>query len=225
MDSGLSLEIDGKLQTFKVDTGADINCIPINLIGNIPIKKQHEVVSIFDYNKARIMNYGKVLLICLDIRTKIYHSISFLIVEEKCEPILGLETAVKLELIKCLNIDSILMLLSSSKSFVELFKVLFEGLGQLPWKQSIVLKEHAEPTIHYRKRFPHSLLGVLKKELKQMETEGVISPVSYPTSWVNNLQLVEKSNGKLRLCLDRKPLNKAIKREIFLIPTIEDFTP
>lgn len=219
-----TLEIYGKRQTFKIDTGADINCIPINLIENIPIRKQHEVVSIFDYNKAKIMNYGTILLKCLDIRTNIYHSISFLIVEEKCEPILGLETAVKLELIKCLNIDSISLLPSSSKSFVEMFKALFEGLGKLPWKQSIVLKENAEPTIHYRKRFPHSILGTLKKELKQMEREGIISPVSYPTSWVNNLQLVEKSNGKLRLCLDPKPLNKAIKREHFLIPTIEDFT-
>jgi len=34
---------------------------------------------------------------------------------------------------------------------------------------------------------------------------------------------VEKSNGKLRLCLDPKPLNNAIKREHYLIPTIDDF--
>ncbi|XP_062701081.1 uncharacterized protein K02A2.6-like isoform X1 [Aedes albopictus] len=36
------------------------------------------------------------------------------------------------------------------------------------------------------------------------------------------MQLVEKSNGKLRICIDPKPLNECIKREHFLIPTQED---
>lgn len=33
---------------------------------------------------------------------------------------------------------------------------------------------------------------------------------------------MEKSNGRLRICLDPKPLNKCIKREHFFIPTAED---
>ncbi|CAB4010198.1 Hypothetical predicted protein [Paramuricea clavata] len=36
--------------------------------------------------------------------------------------------------------------------------------------------------------------------------------------------VVEKPNGKLRICLDPKHLNKAIKREHFQLPTIEDIT-
>lgn len=34
--------------------------------------------------------------------------------------------------------------------------------------------------------------------------------------------LVEKPNGKLRICLDPKPLNDCIKREHYLIPTSDD---
>lgn len=56
-----------------------------------------------------------------------------------------------------------------------------------------------------------------------MVQDGIISPVEYPTDWVNNLQVVEKPNGDLRICLDPKPLNVCIKREHFLIPTINDF--
>lgn len=37
-----------------------------------------------------------------------------------------------------------------------------------------------------------------------MVEEGIIEPVDYPTDWVNNLQLVEKSSGSLRICLDPK---------------------
>lgn len=64
----------------------------------------------------------------------------------------------------------------------------------------------------------------LKIELDKMTLEGIISTVDYPTDWVNNLQIVEKRNGKLRICLDTKPLNAFIKREHFLIPAIEDLT-
>ncbi|XP_062542260.1 uncharacterized protein K02A2.6-like [Armigeres subalbatus] len=67
-----------------------------------------------------------------------------------------------------------------------------------------------------------SLHDRLKTELQSMEAEGIISPVDYPTDWINNMQIVEKSDGSLRICLDPKPLNACIKREHFLIPKSED---
>lgn len=78
--------------------------------------------------------------------------------------------------------------------------------------------------LHYKKRIPHALMDGLKKELDVLVVDGIISVVNYPTDWVNNLQLVEKANGRLRICLDPRALNKCIKREHFLIPTIEDLT-
>lgn len=58
-----------------------------------------------------------------------------------------------------------------------------------------------------------------------MVQDGIISPVSHPTDWVNNLQVVEKPNGDLRICLDPKPLNACIKREHFqILPTINTLT-
>lgn len=51
---------------------------------------------------------------------------------------------------------------------------------------------------------------------------GVLCKVDQPTDWVNNLVVIEKRNGSLRLCLDPKDLNKAIKREHYRIPTIQE---
>ena len=42
---------------------------------------------------------------------------------------------------------------------------------------------------------------------------------------VNSLVIREKENGRLRLCLDPKDLNNAIKREHHPIPTLEEITP
>ena len=46
-----------------------------------------------------------------------------------------------------------------------------------------------------------------------------------PTEWVNNLVYQKKPNGKLRICLDPKDLNKAIKRKHHITPTLEEIMP
>ena len=59
-----------------------------------------------------------------------------------------------------------------------------------------------------------------------MEKVGVIEKLkeNEPTEWLNTLVVVETPNGKVRLCLDPRFLNKAIKREHFQLPTTESIT-
>ena len=45
-----------------------------------------------------------------------------------------------------------------------------------------------------------------------------------PTDWVSSIVLVEKGT-KLRMCLDPRDLNKAIKRPHYPLPVIEDMLP
>ena len=52
----------------------------------------------------------------------------------------------------------------------------------------------------------------------------MIRKVDEPTDWVNSRAIVEKPDGSLRICLDSRLLNKAIKREHFQLPTTEDIT-
>ena len=47
----------------------------------------------------------------------------------------------------------------------------------------------------------------------------IIEPVEKPTDWVHALVIVSKPNGDLRICLDPRPLNKAIKRQHHRLPT------
>ena len=58
-----------------------------------------------------------------------------------------------------------------------------------------------------------------------MCNQGIIVAVDQPTDWVNAMVVVEKKNtDKLRICIDPRPLNKAIKREHYHLPTIEEIT-
>ena len=52
--------------------------------------------------------------------------------------------------------------------------------------------------------------------------QKVIKKVTTPTDWVNSLVVVEKPNRKLRICLDPKDLNAAIKRPHYPMPTLDD---
>ena len=55
-----------------------------------------------------------------------------------------------------------------------------------------------------------------------MESQGIIRKVSEPTKWVSSIVYIRKKNGKLRLCLDPKDLNRAIMRCHYKTPTMEE---
>ena len=89
----------------------------------------------------------------------------------------------------------------------------------------IMLDPKVPPVVHAPRKIPIELKDKLQAELEEMENQVIIARVTQPTDWVNSLVIREKENGRLRLCLDPKDLNKAIKREHHLIPTLEEITP
>jgi len=54
---------------------------------------------------------------------------------------------------------------------------------------------------------------------------GVIWKVDTPTNWISTLVVATKKNGKVRLCIDPKPLNEALDRYHYPLPTIGDVLP
>ena len=69
---------------------------------------------------------------------------------------------------------------------------------------------------------PFALRQKLKAELEPLVSLNVIEKVDHPTDWVNSIVLVEKSDGSIRICLDPKDLNKAIKHGFTQLPTPEE---
>ena len=62
-------------------------------------------------------------------------------------------------------------------------------------------------------------------KLKELEDAGVISRVDEPTEWISSQVALRKPNGTVRLCIDPKDLNRAIIRNHYPIPTLEDVLP
>ena len=59
-----------------------------------------------------------------------------------------------------------------------------------------------------------------KDEVKKMLDAGVMREVIHPT-WLANIVMIRKSNGKWRLCIDYTDLNKVCPKDDFPLPRID----
>lgn len=72
---------------------------------------------------------------------------------------------------------------------------------------------------------PVSMMKPLKEELQDLQCREIITPVECSTNWISGMVVVQKQNGKPRVCIDPRPLNKSLKCSYFPLPTIEDILP
>ena len=72
---------------------------------------------------------------------------------------------------------------------------------------------------------PEALEEKLKNELNNLCALKVITPVNTPTDWASNIVVATKKSGDLRVCINPQALNKALKRERYQLPILEDFLP
>lgn len=60
----------------------------------------------------------------------------------------------------------------------------------------------------------------MKEEFEKMIRAGFIKEVAYST-WLSNIVMVNKSNGKWRMCVDYTNLNKACPKDAYPLPNID----
>ena len=99
----------------------------------------------------------------------------------------------------------------TKETILNTYEDVFKGLGELPGKHHIGIGKTVTPVIHPPRKVPAELRDAVKAELDRMETLGVIAKQDEPTDWVHSLVTVRKPN-KMRVCIDPKDLNRAIKR-------------
>ena len=142
------------------------------------------------------------------------HELQFFVVETDQDPVLSFRASQDLGIIKViLNVNNPL------KNYTKQYPSVFKGLGCLSKPYHIQLDPSVQPVVTPLRNQPAALRDRLKVALEEMEKMKVIRKVDQPTEWVNSLVVVEKpKTKKLRVCLDPRPLNVAVKREHFQIP-------
>ena len=102
---------------------------------------------------------------------------------------------------------------------------LFEGVGTME-NVHLDINPEVEPVVQAPRKIPHSMMEQLKAELEHMVKLGVIRKlhINEAMDWVHNLVLVRKPNSKLRVCLDPRTINKALRFNIHNAKTFPELT-
>ena len=112
--------------------------------------------------------------------------------------------------------------ITSRSQLLRNYNDVFTGIGYLDEECHIETDPSVTPPVHPPRRVPYALCDSLKSELDSLVDKGIKRPATQPTDWVNSYVCVTKRDGRIRLCIDPKHLNKAIKRPHYPTPVFED---
>ena len=86
------------------------------------------------------------------------------------------------------------------------------------------IDENVRPVAQAARRVPFHLRKKAAATLRDLESQGIIEPVSVGSStpWVSPVVIIPYNDETVRLCVDMRMPNRAIKRERYPIPTVDD---
>ena len=225
--------LGGRPVRFHIDCGATVNVLPAKYVESKEIKSTKKVLQM--WNKSELKPEGVTRVTIRNPKNNKKYSVEFVVVKEELTPLLGAKASQHMGLLEIhpenfRQVAKVKMPQGSetarAKTADQLIKEyhdVFEGdLGTLPGTQRLELDPSVTPTISPSRRVPLALKPRLKQELERLTSLRVIAP---PTDWVSNVVVATKPSGDLRICIDPKGLNKALKRERYPIPVIEDVLP
>ena len=82
-----------------------------------------------------------------------------------------------------------------------------------------VFKE-AKPISQKKRKLGEERRQAAKCEVEILMKAGFVEEAQY-TTWLANVVLVKKQNGKWHMCVDYTNLNKACPRDTYLLPNID----
>ena len=112
-----------------------------------------------------------------------------------------------------------------SANLIEEYDDLFHGLGKLKnYQIKLHIDEDVSPVVQPHRRVPFHVRKQLEEQLRRDKELGVIECIEGPTPWVSPIVVAPKpkSPGKVRVCVDMRRVNKAIKRECHVTPTVKE---
>ena len=211
-----NIQLCGCETPFKLDTGAEVTAITtkthqqlqqptLNTPDRIlhgPSKQPLKVLGQFE---GKFTHKGR------ESQQQVY------VVDELTTNLLGLPAITALHL--AARIEETHTETDITKHFPKVFK----GLGNLGEEFVIKLKPDATPYALFTPR--HVALPLrpqVERELTRMESMGVISKVNEPTPWCAGMVVVPKKSGSVRICVDLKPLNESVLREVHPLPKVDE---
>ena len=177
------------------------------------------------YDKSTVKPVGERVLKVVNPKNKkrynYNYKVRFVVVQQGVRPLLGWKAVQHMQLVT-VNRENIAHVTQQSDVLTD-FEDVFEGeLGTLEGKLHLEVDPSVTPVKLPCRKWPQQIREKVKAEIHRLLELGVIQSVDTPTDWISSLVVTVKPNGQARLCIDPKPLNKAIKRNDYPMKTIDD---
>ena len=193
---------------FQVDTGAEVNTLNQKYVKKSQVNNKTPTLRM--WNKSTVKSLGETTLPVTNPKTGEVQHITFIVVPNGFQSLLGLKTVQDLNLIDI-----------RTDMFIGKVEKDLGDLGEV----KLHIDDNAKPTVLPSRKIPLAIKEQVKFEIDTLVQRGILVPENEPTEWVNQMAIVRKSNGKLRICLDPQPLNKVLKRERYRLTTFDDIVP
>ena len=218
----VDVKINNANMKLLVDSGSSVNILDetgYSKVGKPKINpKQRDGGKLVPYGEGKITVLGTCNL---KMETdKAYDVVRFYVVRGNSGSLLGFPTADQLNIIKVVN-----KVEGTDGKVEDDFPQLFHGIGKLKDRQvKIHIDTSVNPVAQKPRRTPFHLRGKVEKELDELLKLDIIEKVEgEPTPWVSPIVTPPKKDGKeIRLCVDMREANQAVKRERHTMPTIEE---
>ena len=217
--------LDNKVVKFQVDCGATVNIIPEKFIGNRGLNKCSKVLRM--WNRSEVKPLGQCRMTIRNVKTRKKYSVEFVVVRESFVPLLGAKAVQQMGLIKVNTKNfKVASVVVDSDPIVSKYASVFDSdIGKLPGVVHLETDSTCPPKVLPPRRVPVALKDKFYDKLQDLVDKDVLAPVDQPTAWVSQYVVATKKSGDLRICIDPGPLNKALKREHYQIPVIDDIMP
>ncbi|KAJ8006345.1 hypothetical protein DPEC_G00134270 [Dallia pectoralis] len=224
----VNLPLQNGPQRCQLDSGATCNVMSIKdkmrLSPRTALQPSRTRLKL--YNSAWMNSMGLFSTQCV-IRGK-RHKLDFEIVQSSQRPLLSGSTCEDLGLIRFTipeelnSVEHMKLSMLTKESLISTYHDVFNGpIDSLPGNLHFELDDTVAPVQCAPRNVPVALKAAVKAQLDQHERDGHLVTVTQPTDWISNLVIVKKPE-KLRLCIDPRPLNRALKRSHYLMPTLDD---
>ncbi|XP_074374330.1 uncharacterized protein LOC141714711 [Apium graveolens] len=94
------------------------------------------------------------------------------------------------------------------------------GIPETIAQHSLHISRGTRPVRQKQRIFSAEKRAAIDQEVDRLLNAGFIEPVQFPT-WISNVVLVKKSNGKWRMCIDYSDVNRACPKDFYPLPNID----
>ncbi|KAK2569825.1 Uncharacterized protein P5673_005676, partial [Acropora cervicornis] len=144
-------------------------------------------------------------------------------IEGNAESLLGRDSSFKLRVFTQVNSVHQESDNAELNSLLKEYSNIFDGLGKVnDFEHNITIDPAVKPISQRLRRIPVSQIEAVNNELDRMVEWNIIEEVTEPSPWVSNLVIVPKKSGDLRVCCDLREVNKAVIRERYVLPKVDD---